>query len=76
MLSSSDEFSVATPDETTGKETEFSLVGSLEINEKYRRYKEGKRYILFRKIKFKLIRLARYESILKTCVNCDRNVSI
>ena len=24
---SSDEFSVATPDETTGKETEFSLVG-------------------------------------------------
>ena len=32
MLSSSDDFSVATPDETTGKETEFSLVGSLEIN--------------------------------------------
>ena len=29
---SSDDFSVATPDETTGKETEFSLVGSLEIN--------------------------------------------
>ena len=34
MLSSSDEFSVATPDETTGKETEFSLVGSLEIKKK------------------------------------------
>ena len=28
---SSEEFSVATPDETTGKETEFSLVESLEI---------------------------------------------
>ena len=28
LLSSSDEFSVATPDETTGKDTEFSLVGS------------------------------------------------
>ena len=27
-MSSSDEFSVATPDETTGKDTEFSLVGS------------------------------------------------
>ena len=27
-FSSSDEFSVATPDETTGKDTEFSLVGS------------------------------------------------
>ena len=27
MLSSSDEFSVATPDETAGKDTEFSLVG-------------------------------------------------
>ena len=27
LLSSSDEFSVATPDETTGKATEFSLVG-------------------------------------------------
>ena len=27
----SDEFRVATPDETTGKETEFSLVVSLEI---------------------------------------------
>jgi len=26
---------VATPDETTGKETEFSLVGSLEINSIY-----------------------------------------
>ena len=26
--SSSDEFRVATPDETAGKETEFSLVGS------------------------------------------------
>ena len=32
MLSSSNECSVETPDETTGKETEFSLVGSLEIN--------------------------------------------
>ena len=32
---------MATPDETTGKETEFSLVGSVEINENYRRYKEG-----------------------------------
>ena len=31
IQSSSDEFSVATPDETTGKETEFSLVVSLEI---------------------------------------------
>ena len=30
MLSSSDEFSVATPDETAGKESEFSLVGRLE----------------------------------------------
>ena len=30
-LNSSDEFSVATPDETTVKETEFSLVVSLEI---------------------------------------------
>ena len=27
MLSSSDEFRVATPDETAGKDTEFSLVG-------------------------------------------------
>ena len=27
-------FSVAKPDETTGKETEFSLVGSLEIKKK------------------------------------------
>ena len=29
-----DEFRVATPDETTGKETEFSLVVSLEIKYK------------------------------------------
>ena len=29
MLSSSDEFSVETPDETAGKDTEFSLVVSL-----------------------------------------------
>ena len=27
ILSSSDDFSVATPDETSGKDTEFSLVG-------------------------------------------------
>ena len=30
ILFSSDEFSVATPDETAGKESEFSLVGRLE----------------------------------------------
>ena len=32
MLSSSDDFSVETPDETASKDTEFSLVVSLEIN--------------------------------------------
>ena len=34
MLSSSDDFSVATPDETNGQESEFSLVVSLR-NKKY-----------------------------------------
>ena len=39
MLSSSDDFSVETPDETAGKDTEFSLVVSLEINKLLIAYK-------------------------------------
>ena len=35
ILSSSDDFSVATPDETAGKDTEFSLVVSLRNKQNY-----------------------------------------
>ena len=35
ILSSSDDFSVATPDETAGKDTEFSLVVSLRNKDTY-----------------------------------------